>query len=242
MPASSVATSREVRSTTATEGALAALVRAWLVLGAERIIDAASELTELDARIGDGDHGINLSRGMAVVRARLVADTGDAERAGELLRLAGRSLISSVGGASGPLYGTLFLEAGDAMLAAPASTDSRILPEALLRGVAGVSRRGRSTVGQKTMLDTLVPALARLRDEVAQGRDLPAAAALAAVEAADGCASTRDMVAQRGRASYLGERAVGHLDPGAVSSRLLVEALAEAAAQGTSSAFTPVSR
>jgi dihydroxyacetone kinase-like protein len=241
-PPSSAATSHEARSTAATDAPWAALVRAWLILGAERIVEAAPELTELDARIGDGDHGINLGRGMALVRDRLLADTSLGDPAGELLRRAGRSLVSSVGGASGPLYGTLLLESGDAMLGTGAVTEPLALAEALLRGVSGVGRRGRSTVGQKTMLDTLVPAVDRLRAEVACGRDLPVAAARAAEAAADGCESTRGMVAQRGRASYLGERAIGHLDPGAVSSRLLVEALAEAAAQLPASTSEGVSR
>jgi dihydroxyacetone kinase-like protein len=179
---------------------------------------------------------------MALVRDRLLADTSLGEPAGELLRRAGRSLVSSVGGASGPLYGTLLLESGDAMLGTGAVTEPLALAEALLRGVSGVGRRGRSRVGQKTMLDTLVPAVDRLRAEVAGGRDLPVAAARAAEAAADGCESTRGMVAQRGRASYLGERAIGHLDPGAVSSRLLVEALAEAAAQLPASTSEGVSR
>lgn len=211
------------------------------MLAADRVIEAVPELTELDARIGDGDHGINLGRGMAVVRDRLVAGTGRDEPAGELLRLSGRSLISSVGGASGPLYGTLLLETGDAMIGT-VGTRPAAFADALVRGVSGVARRGRSTVGQKTMLDTLVPAADRLRDEMAGGCDLATAAARAAEAAADGCASTRDMAAQRGRASYLGKRAIGQLDPGAVSSRLLVEALADAAAQEPSSMSAAVSR
>jgi dihydroxyacetone kinase-like protein len=178
---------------------------------------------------------------MTVVRDRLADGTRHDEPAGELLRLAGRSLISSVGGASGPLYGTLFLETGDALLGTEA-TRPVAFADALVRGVSGVARRGRSTVGQKTMLDTLVPATDRLRDEVAGGRDFAIAAAAAAEAAADGCASTRDMVAQRGRASYLGERAIGHLDPGAVSSRLIIKALADVTAQGPSSAPAAVSR
>jgi dihydroxyacetone kinase-like protein len=191
------------------------------VVGAHRIIEHAPRLTELDARIGDGDHGINLARGMTLVRdAMTVAD--DEEDAPELLRQAGRMLISSVGGASGPLYGTLLLESGEALTAA---AGIRALGVALERGVAGVGRRGRSIVGQKTMLDTLVPAAAALA-----GDGEPMAAVSRAIHAARaGCESTRDMIAQRGRASYLGERSVGHLDPGAVSSLLLVEALGVAA-------------
>lgn len=148
--------------------------------------------------------------------------------AGDLLRLAGRLLVSSVGGAAGPLYGTLLLDAGTAFAAGEADHDL-LLAEALTSGVAGVGRRGRSTVGQKTMLDTLVPAAAALDEALRAGNTLSEAATVAAGAAAVGCESTRRMVAQRGRASYLGERAVGHLDPGAVSSRMLIEALAAAA-------------
>lgn len=187
------------------------------------MIELAPELTELDARIGDGDHGINLARGMTLVRDAM-ADATDGDVGGELLRRSGRLLVSSVGGASGPLYGTLFLETGEGV---GSSDDLGALGPALVRGAAAVGRRGRSSVGQKTMLDTLVPAA----EALASGGD-PGAAVGRAIEAARiGCESTRDMVAQRGRASYLGERAVGHLDPGAVSSRLLIEALGVAAGQ-----------
>ncbi|HEX7171013.1 MAG TPA: dihydroxyacetone kinase subunit DhaL [Candidatus Limnocylindria bacterium] len=207
-------------------------VRRWLQAAAERIIAQASELTELDARIGDGDHGINLARGMSLVRGALV-DAPAAEPAGELLRRSGRLLISSVGGASGPLYGTLFLETGQAVGDADRLA---VLGPALVHGVGGVGRRGRSTVGQKTMLDTLVPAARAL----AAGGELSAAVERAIHAARIGCESTRDMVAQRGRASYLGERAIGHLDPGAVSSRLLIEALATAVASGQPPALTSI--
>jgi dihydroxyacetone kinase-like protein len=196
----------------------------------------APELTELDARIGDGDHGINLARGMTLVR-EAVADAPGAETAADLLRHTGRLLISSVGGASGPLYGTLFLESGEGL---DAGDGPEALGPALVRGAAGVGRRGRSTVGQKTMLDTLVPAA----DALAAGGDLLVAVERAIEAARIGCESTRDMVAQRGRASYLGERALGHLDPGAVSSRLLIEALGAAvmADQPPASTSSPPSR
>ena len=223
------------RTTNATDRSGGLLVRAWLLIGADRILAASAELTQLDARIGDGDHGINLGRGMAAVRGRL-ADVEEGGPGG-LLTMAGRLLISTVGGASGPLYGTFFLDAGGAL------GGDRWSPvafgEALIAGVAGVGRRGRSTVGQKTMLDTLVPAVATLRDELHAGREMAEAARSAAAAGATGCESTRVMVAQRGRASYLGERAIGHLDPGAVSSRLLVEALATAAAGAQEPASTP---
>jgi dihydroxyacetone kinase-like protein len=161
---------------------------------------------------------------MSLVRGALV-DGPAVEPAAELLCRSGRLLISSVGGASGPLYGTLFLETGQAL-----GNGDRLeaLGSALVRGVGGVGRRGRSTVGQKTMLDTLVPAA----EALAAGGE-PRRAVERAIEAARiGCESTREMVAQRGRASYLGERAVGHLDPGAVSSRLVIEALAVAVTDG----------
>lgn len=162
---------------------------------------------------------------MAAVRARIADGEGDGPAG--LLTMVGRQLISTVGGASGPLYGTFFLEAGQVLHRT--GWGASVLAEALATGVAAVGRRGRSAAGQKTMLDTLVPAVATLRSELVAGHDLAAAASRAAAAAAAGCESTRDMVAQRGRASYLGERAIGHLDPGAVSARLLVEALAAAA-------------
>ena len=235
---SSAATTPAARITNATDRPTDALVRAWLLIGADQIIAASAELTELDARIGDGDHGINLGRGMTAVRARLVESAGGSSA--DLLRVAGRLLISTVGGASGPLYGTLFLDTGQALGESPVTAVD--LADALTSGVASVGRRGRSTTGQKTMLDTLVPAVEALRAELRAGRDLSDAAARAAEAAAAGCEATRLMVAQRGRASYLGERAVGHLDPGAVSSRLLIDALAEASAQPPASTPTGASR
>jgi phosphoenolpyruvate---glycerone phosphotransferase subunit DhaL len=201
-------------------------VRAWLLDAAARIGAAAEELTALDARIGDGDHGINLGRGMSLVASAL--SDPDA-RAGMVLTTAGRTLVSSVGGASGPLYGTLFLEMG-AALREDEATPIRFA-DAFEHGVEAVGRRGRSTVGQKTMLDTLVPAAATLRIRVRAGDEWPVAVRAAASEAAVGCDSTRPMIAQRGRASYLGERAIGHLDPGAVSSRLLVDSLVATASR-----------
>lgn len=196
------------------------------------MIELAPELTELDARIGDGDHGINLARGMSLVRDAM-AEATEGELAGELLRRSGRVLVSSVGGASGPLYGTLLIETGEALSEGGGTLG---LGAALERGVAGVGRRGRSTIGQKTMLDTLVPAAAALAGDADPTKAVP----LAVEAARQGCESTRDMVPQRGRASYLGERAVGHLDPGAVSSRLLIEALEAAVRQDQRPASTSI--
>jgi dihydroxyacetone kinase-like protein len=202
---------------------LAAIVAAWLRHAGDAIIASAAELTELDARIGDGDHGINMRRGMEAVAAELNAAEAEAGAA-ELLRRSGRRVISVVGGASGPLYGTLLIATADALGDHPAGVGD--LAHALEEGVAAVGRRGRSTLGQKTMLDTLVPAAAKLASTLGAG-GTDADAGVAAVEAARaGRDGTRDMIAQRGRASYLGERARGHVDPGAASSLLLIEALA----------------
>ena len=200
---------------------LARLVRAWLRRAGEDLIASAVELTELDARIGDGDHGINMRRGMDAVAAVLDeadADTGSAD----LLRAAGRRVISVVGGASGPLYGTLLIAMADELGDRP--SDVGDLARALEHGVAAVGRRGRSEVGQKTMLDTLAPAASALGASLGRGASAADAADAAVVAARAGRESTRDMVAQRGRASYLGEWARGHLDPGAASALIIVEA------------------
>lgn len=206
---------------------LAAIIRHWLRVAADDLIAAAAELTELDARIGDGDHGINLRRGMEAVATMLDEADADAGSA-DLLRLAGRRLISVVGGASGPLYGTLFIAAADALGDEPA--DGADLARALEVGVAAVGRRGRSEVGQKTMLDALVPAASTLTEALRPGSSASDAGRAAADAARTGRDATRDMIAQRGRASYLGERARGHLDPGASSSAILFGALSAALA------------
>jgi phosphoenolpyruvate---glycerone phosphotransferase subunit DhaL len=237
MLTSSTATSPGGRS--ATDALLRPLVRAWLLLAAEGIVADAPRLTELDARIGDGDHGINLGRGMDRLRTSL-AEVPHESAAG-MLRATGRLLVATVGGASGPLYGTLFLEVADGMAD---EADPRVaLAAGLTRGVEGVGRRGRSTVGQKTMLDSLAPAAAAFARAVDGGASIEHAAGEAADAARAGCERTREMVAQRGRASYLGERAVGHVDPGAASSVLLIEALHAAAVdQPPASASTAARR
>lgn len=224
----------------------AEIVRRWLLLSAERVAIRAQELTALDAAIGDGDHGINLQRGFSRVAERLSAAAAEpdplplppapqANAPAQLLQLAGRTLVSTVGGASGPLYGTFFLElatqldgpeAGDAAPADPAR-----LGAALVAAAAAVGRRGRSTTGEKTMLDALVPAASAWSDAARGGAALAACAAAASRAAEDGRLATRPLVATKGRASYLGERSRGHLDPGATSTALLFEALADAVDQ-----------
>ena len=197
----------------------------WLRRACEDIFAAASELTGLDARIGDGDHGINMRRGMQAVAEVLETVEADAGSA-DVLRRTGRRIISVVGGDSGPLYGTLLIATADKLGERPGGVLD--LARALEHGVAAVGQRGRSEVGQKTMLDTLVPATSALTSALRSGRSGPEAGRFAVAAARAGRDATRDMVAQRGRASYLGERARGHLDPGAASAFILINSLAAA--------------
>ena len=176
---------------------------------ARRVIDHADELTALDQAIGDGDHGLNMKRGFEAVLAEL--DAHAAKALPEGLKAAGMALVMKVGGASGPLYGTLFMTLGKELPAEPSHDD---LIRAFSAAIEAVKARGKSDVGQKTMLDVLVP----VRDALAAGRD-PRAAANAAADA------TVPMKAIRGRASFLGERSIGHMDPGARSSALMVAAI-----------------
>ncbi len=208
----------------------------WLRTAAERIHDAAPRLTSLDQAIGDGDHGINMDRGFKAIvaaldaRAATTSDpaTTDQAATAELLRVVGRTLISTVGGASGPLYGTAFLRASGAVagLAEPASGPAAIVA-ALEAAATGVGALGKSTTGEKTMLDALVPAAAAARAVLDAGGDTPAVVAAARDAAQAGAEATIPLLATKGRASYLGERSVGHQDPGATSSALLLATLAD---------------
>jgi dihydroxyacetone kinase-like protein len=185
-------------------------------------------LDRLDAALGDGDHGTNMANGFraAVPAAR----TGLAERpddAGELLRLIGHTLVGSVGGASGPLYGTAFIEAGFVLAGRPSVTAGD-LSAALAAGQAGLARRGRCTVGDKTILDALAPGVAALRAGADAGAPLGTCLADAALAAGQGMRATIPLVARRGLALRLGERSRGHRDPGAVSCFLLLGAMARA--------------
>ena len=207
-------------------------IDAWLRLAATRIHDAAPTLTALDQAIGDGDHGTNMDRGFTAIVVAL--DEGRPDADGELaqaaarLRTVGRTLISTVGGAAGPLYGTAFLRAGGALAAAPAGADTAsVLLDGLDAAVGGIQALGKSTAGEKTMLDALMPAAAAGRERLAAGEDTVTVVAAIADAAAAGAEATIPMVATKGRASYLGERSVGHKDPGAASSALLLQALAD---------------
>ncbi|PZG80164.1 dihydroxyacetone kinase subunit L [Streptomyces sp. NTH33] len=191
--------------------------RRWMTATAASVDREAERLTALDSPIGDADHGINMQRGFTAVRASLEKEAPDTP--GAILVLAGRRLISTVGGASGPLYGTLLRRTGKA-LGDAAEVGEEQLAEALRAGVDGVMALGGAAPGDKTMVDALVPAVDALGDGFAAAR--------AAAE--EGAVATIPLLARKGRASYLGERSIGHQDPGATSSALLIAALAEAAA------------
>jgi dihydroxyacetone kinase-like protein len=194
-----------------------------------RIIDAtcaviegnAELLTRLDSAIGDGDHGHNMRRGFQQIAAQRDELVG--LPLGAALQKAGMALVMKVGGASGPLYGSLLMSMGKVAAEAPA--DPQGLAAMLAEGVDAVKRRGKSDAGEKTMLDVLVPALGALRAGAAEGLGAAELIARVRAAAADGLARTRDMKATKGRASYLGERSIGHLDPGARSSALLIDAI-----------------
>ncbi|MGW4569240.1 dihydroxyacetone kinase subunit DhaL [Streptomyces sp. NPDC004561] len=190
--------------------------RRWMTATAASVDREAARLTALDSAIGDADHGSNLQRGFTAVRASLEKEAPDTP--GAVLTRAGRQLISTVGGASGPLYGTLLRRAGKA-LGEDAEVSEAQLAEALRAGVDGVMALGGAAPGDKTMIDALMPAVDALGDGFAAAR--------AAAE--EGAVATTPLLARKGRASYLGERSVGHQDPGATSSVLLIAALADAA-------------
>jgi len=192
-----------------------ALLRSMIAAAAEQVIASAPELTELDQAIGDGDHGINMKRGCAQVLADL--DSIVEKPTGEALKAVGMALVMKIGGASGPLYGSLFLGMGKAL--GDRQATMAILPEVFAAGVEAVASRGKSTVGEKTMLDVLTP----VRDAMRAGG--PNLGVRLREAAARGAADTIPMRATKGRASFLGERSVGHMDPGARSSVILVEAL-----------------
>ena len=201
----------------------------WLHEFARLIAANAQFLTDLDAAVGDADHGINMDRGMTAVVAAL--DDAVPDDPAALCKKVGMTLVSSVGGASGPLYGTFFLR-----MATPLGTEAAVNPAtfaaALRAGVDGVVQRGRAEAGDKTMFDALAPAVEALDTALAAGAPLADALRATAAAAAEGRDATVPMLARKGRASYLGERSVGHQDPGATSTTLLLEAAAAAVGAG----------
>ena len=205
-------------------------MRAWLLGWAAEVGRQRTWLTELDAAIGDGDHGINLDRGLVAVAADLRAAGSGGAGGGALLVGAGRRLMGVVGGASGALYGRALVRAGEAVTHDP---DPDRLPEvALAAAIDAIERLGKASRGDKTMLDALIPALDALRD--ATGADTSERLERSAKAAQAGSDATIPIVARKGRASYLGERSMGHRDPGSASSALLVRCLARAWADSSS--------
>jgi dihydroxyacetone kinase-like protein len=205
----------------------AAVLTRWLHEFRGRVAAHVDELTALDSAIGDADHGANLDRGTAAVVAAL--DAAPAAKLDDLFKRTGMTLVSSVGGASGPLFGTFFLRIG-ASLGSVASTTAADFGVALSAGLGGVEARGKSALGEKTLLDALAPAIDAWDSAVAKHRHVPEVAQAAAEAAAAGRDATAPLVATKGRASYLGERSVGHVDPGAASVALLFDALVAAVA------------
>jgi len=199
-------------------------ILSWLQCYRQVLGENKDYLTRLDSAIGDADHGANMDRGFAAVVDKLTA-VADKD-IGAILKQTGMTLVSTVGGAGGPLYGTLFMRAG-------AATDGKLelsasdFAGALEAGLAGVQQRGKAATGEKTMVDALTPACAALRQAVEDGASLSAALEAAAAAAEQGMNATIPMLATKGRASYLGERSIGHQDPGATSSYLLIRCAAD---------------
>jgi phosphoenolpyruvate---glycerone phosphotransferase subunit DhaL len=188
------------------------------------IAENKDHLTELDSAIGDADHGINMNRGMQAALGKL--DGISSDDVGNLFKIVGMTLVSTVGGAGGPLYGTLFLQMG-----MPTAGKPELSPEdwaeALSKGVEGVVMRGKAEIGDKTMVDALIPGRDALRAALEEGASFDEALKRSADAAEEGMKATIPLVARKGRASYLGERSAGHQDPGATSSYLLLRTAAD---------------
>jgi phosphoenolpyruvate---glycerone phosphotransferase subunit DhaL len=198
-------------------------VRAWIGDYAAAIAEHRQELVRLDTAIGDADHGTNMDRGMRAAVEKVEATEG--EDIGAVLKAVGMALVSKVGGAAGPLYGTLFLQMGMAT-GGKSDLDLAGWTDALEAGVKGVQTRGKAELEDKTMLDALLPAVDALRAAGSDGASLGDALARSADAAEEGMKATIPLEARRGRASYLGPRSVGHQDPGATSSHLLLRTAA----------------
>ncbi|MDK2855277.1 MAG: phosphoenolpyruvate---glycerone phosphotransferase subunit DhaL [Bacillota bacterium] len=181
-------------------------------------------LTELDSAIGDADHGINMAKGFHAVEEKLPDLTG--KDAGTILKTVGMTLVSTVGGAAGPLYGTAFMRAGMAV-GSKEVLDTRDLVRALEAAIQGIKQRGKAERGDKTMIDALEPAYEAIEKEIAAGKEAGAALAAGVAAAEAGVEYTKGIIARKGRASYLGERSIGHQDPGATSSYLILKTMAE---------------
>jgi dihydroxyacetone kinase-like protein len=196
----------------------------WIQVYASTIAENKDYLTELDSAIGDADHGTNMNRGMSAVMEKIDGAAG--EDVGGLLKTVGMTLVSKVGGAGGPLYGTLFMQMG-AATAGKSALSLEDWAKAVDAGLKGVQARGKAEPGDKTMIDALTPAAEALAKAVAEDASLDDALGSATRAAEDGMKATIPLVARKGRASYLGERSAGHQDPGATSSFLLIKTAGE---------------
>ena len=199
----------------------------WIELAAADVAEQRDYLVDLDRAIGDGDHGENMDRGFkAAVEALGQAQPGSVA---EVLKTVAKTLMSTVGGAAGPLYGTAFLRASKA--AGDGELDGAGVAAVIAGALEGIQARGKATTGEKTMVDAWTPALEAARAAAESGSDPAAVLEAAATAAEAGAAATEPMRATKGRASYLGERSIGHLDPGAVSTSLILRAAARAAGE-----------
>ena len=205
----------------------AAWARRWIELAAADVAEQSDYLVDLDRAIGDGDHGENMDRGFKAA----VEALGQAEPASvaEVLKTVAKTLMSTVGGAAGPLYGTAFLRASKA--AGDGELDAAGVAAIIEGALGGIQARGKATTGEKTMVDAWTPALDAARAAAESGADAVATLQAAATAAEAGAAATEPLRATKGRASYLGERSIGHLDPGAVSTSLILRAAARAAGE-----------
>ena len=205
----------------------AAWARRWIELAAADVAEQRDYLVDLDRAIGDGDHGENMDRGFKAA----VEALGQAEPASiaEVLKTVAKTLMSTVGGAAGPLYGTAFLRASKA--AGDGELDGAGVAAVIAGALEGIQARGKATTGEKTMVDAWTPALEAARAAAEAGSDPAAVLEAAATAAEAGAAATEPMRATKGRASYLGERSIGHLDPGAVSTSLILRAAVRAAGE-----------
>jgi dihydroxyacetone kinase-like protein len=200
--------------------------KAWITRSANVVSEQRTQLTTLDRAIGDGDHGENMDRGYSAVLIKLDTLGADATP-GDALKLVATTLISTVGGASGPLFGTAYLKAAGAV-AGKDELDGAAIVALLTAARDGIVLRGKAEVGDKTMIDAWTPAVDAAAAALAEGKDEVAILSAAADAAEAGAESTDPLVARKGRASYLGDRAIGHRDPGSVSSALLLRAAVEA--------------
>ena len=188
---------------------------------AENIISNKDYLTELDREIGDSDHGINMARGFNAVLEKVNPDDQDI---GAVLKKTGMTLLSTVGGASGPLYGTAYMEAGK-ILSGKTEITPQDLDSAIKAAITGIQKRGKAVKGEKTILDAIIPASEIYSQKISEGQDIVSALDSACEAAHEGVEYTKTIIATKGRASYLGERSIGHQDPGATSITLTLESI-----------------